>query len=210
VTLPESRTCHTSDGEQLEAEYAAPSGAPRAAVLLCHPLPTHGGSMRSIVTSALFEALPGRGYAALRFNFRGVEGSSGSWGEGLAEPLDVVGALDTLVSDVGPHVPVAVVGWSFGADMTFSVVDPRIAAWEGIAAPLRFGSAYAVADDPRPKHLVLAAHDEFREPDSVIAEVAAWTNTTHEVITGASHFFVGRTDRVVDATDRFVSSIASS
>jgi alpha/beta superfamily hydrolase len=166
--------------------------------------------MRSIVTSALFEALPGRGYAALRFNFRGVEGSSGSWGEGLAEPLDVVGALDTLVSDVGPHVPVAVVGWSFGADMTFSVADPRIAAWEGIAAPLRFGTAYAVADDPRPKHLVLAAHDEFREPDSVIAEVAAWTNTTHEVITGASHFFVGRTDRVVDATDRFVSSIASS
>ena len=41
------------------------------------PHPQYGGTMRSIVISALFDALPAAGYSCLRFNFRGVEGSAG-------------------------------------------------------------------------------------------------------------------------------------
>ena len=70
---------HTRRRSRLEAEFA-PRPAPRAAaaVVLCHPHPQYGGTMRSIVISALFDALPATGYACLRFNFRGVEGSGGA------------------------------------------------------------------------------------------------------------------------------------
>ena len=72
--MAEARSIHTSDGVALEAEFAAPTDAPtRAAMVLCHPHPQYGGTMRSIVISALFEALPRAGVACLRFNFRGTD-----------------------------------------------------------------------------------------------------------------------------------------
>jgi alpha/beta superfamily hydrolase len=202
------RALHTSDGLTLEAEWADAEGAPHAIAVLCHPHPQYGGTMRSIVTSALFEGLPRAGVACLRFNFRGVEGSKGAYSEGRDEPRDVVAAIDA-VTDVG--LPIVVVGWSFGADMALTIDDERLAAWVGIAPPLRFrpGSDYApVAADPRAKLLVLAAHDEFRAPAEVEAEVAQWHATQIEVIAGASHFFVGRTEAVVDSVRRFVQEVA--
>jgi alpha/beta superfamily hydrolase len=94
--------------------------------------------------------------------------------------------------------------------MALTVADARVAAWVGVAPPLRFRSAAdyeIVGRDGRPKLLVLAAHDEFRAPDEVSAEVAAWANTRVEIVPGASHFFVGRTARVVDVVADFVSEV---
>jgi alpha/beta superfamily hydrolase len=210
VTDWASITVETTDGLALEGEWASVDD-PVAVVVLCHPHPQYGGSMRSIVTRALFEALPRLGIACLRFNFRGVEGSQGEYGEGETEPLDVVGAIDLATGWCS--APLVVVGWSFGADMTLSVGDSRIAAWEAIALPLRFrpSAAYdAVTHDPRPKLLVLAAHDEFRAPAEIEAAVQDWTNTRVEIVAGASHFFVGRTDRVVDLTADFVRGVAAT
>ncbi|HEV2309774.1 MAG TPA: alpha/beta hydrolase, partial [Acidimicrobiia bacterium] len=67
----------TEDGHTLEGELATAEDA-RVAVVLCHPHPTYGGTMRSIVISALFAALPEAGVTCLRFNVRGVEGSGGA------------------------------------------------------------------------------------------------------------------------------------
>jgi alpha/beta superfamily hydrolase len=166
--------------------------------------------MRSLVTSALFDALPAAGYATLRFNFRGVEGSEGTWDDGTGEQHDVVAAIDALGAELMSGVPLAVVGWSFGGDMALSVADSRVAGWCAIAPPLRFSDGASVAYDPRPKHLVLAEHDEVRAPQEIVDAVAPWTATTVEVVGGASHFFVGRTDRVVDAVDGFCARLRSA
>lgn len=192
----------TSDSLTLEAELAVPElpdADPRPAVVLCHPHPQYGGTMRSIVISVLFDALPRVGYACLRFNFRGVEGSGGAHSEGVEEPLDIVAAIDTIATEV-PGLPIVLVAWSFGADMALQVTDARIAGWVAIAPPLRFRSAFPAAADPRAKHLILGAHDEYRAPADVQQEVATWSNTTTAVVAGASHFFVGRTDGVTDET----------
>jgi alpha/beta superfamily hydrolase len=200
----------TDDGLALEAEWAA-SADPASAlsVVLCHPHPQFGGSMRSIVTSVLFEQLPAAGYPSLRFNFRGVEGSEGTYAEGELEPLDVVAAI-TAAAGLFPTTRIALVGWSFGADIALTVVDARVAGWVAIAPPLRFRPSYAAANDARPKHLILAEHDEFRAPAEVREEVAAWPATTVAIVPGASHFFVGRTDRVVTETRAGLEAIATT
>lgn len=209
---PEPASCRTSDGLSLEAEWNAPPDA-RATVVLCHPHPQYGGTMRSIVISALFEAMPEHGIACLRFNFRGVEGSEGDHGEGIDEPRDVVAALDAATAAAAATNivgPLALIGWSFGADMALSIVDERVTGWLGIAPPLRFRPAatYAVIGaDVRPKLLVLAAHDEFRAPDEIAEETRDWKSTRIEVVAGASHFFVGRTDRVVAHATDFVAEL---
>jgi alpha/beta superfamily hydrolase len=199
VNEPAPVTIRTADGLALEGEYVPAEGTPAGAVVLCHPHPQYGGSMRSLVISVLFAELPAAGWSCLRFNFRGVEGSQGAYDNGQGETVDVVGAIDA-VQLAAPAAKVALVGWSFGGDMALSVADARVAGWVGIAPPLRIRPPSAAAHDPRGKHLVLAEHDEVRTPASVEEEVASWTATTVAVVPGASHFFVGRTDHVVRET----------
>jgi alpha/beta superfamily hydrolase len=203
------RVCRTSDGLTLEAEFvAARASHPRAGAVLCHPHPQYGGTMRSIVISALFDALPDHAVSCLRFNFRGVENSDGAHAAGVDEVRDVEAALEELAGELHPSVPIVLVGWSFGADMALSVHDSRVAGWVGIAPPLRFSPATdAIGHDPRPKLLVLAQHDEFRAPAEIEAATADWVATKRIVVPGASHFFVGRTDRVVDATVAFLDDL---
>jgi len=200
----------TDDGLVLEGEWLAAEAA-FASIVLCHPHPQYGGSMRSIVTSALFDALPRRQISCLRFNFRGVEGSEGEHAGGRGETRDVHAAIEWVTAR-SAH-PIVLSGWSFGADMALCVADPVLRGWVAIAPPLRFRAADdygAVARDPRPKLLELAANDEFRAPAEIEAETKDWANTRRETIAGASHFFVGRTERVVELTAGFVREVAGS
>jgi alpha/beta superfamily hydrolase len=202
--------CATADGLALEAELARPDAAPRAAAVLCHPHPQAGGSMRSIVIGALFDALPRAGVTCLRFNFRGVEGSDGSYDEGRGEQLDVKAAIDALDGTVEPALPMLLAGWSFGADLALATVVERVAAWLAIAPPLRMVPDFStVAADPRPKLLALAEHDEFRTPESVRDATRDWVATDLAVVGGASHFFVGRTDRLVELSVAYVERLVS-
>jgi alpha/beta superfamily hydrolase len=190
VTLP------TSDGVLLEGELARPSDPPWAAAVLCHPHPQQGGNMRSIVPGTLFAELPAAGVAALRFNFRGVGASGGAYDGGVGERLDVLAALDALAPLVAG--PLALAGWSFGADVSLSVGDIRVGGLFCAAPPLRMvePSTMAAATDLRPKLLAIGERDQFRPPASARAVVNEWPNCRIEVIPGADHFFVGRTDRL--------------
>lgn len=205
----QSLTLETSDGVTLEAERALPEVSSRLSVVLCHPHPQYGGTMRSIVIGALFDALPSVGCTVLRFNFRGVERSTGTHDDGRGELLDVQAAVDAAAAARAGDEPLLLTGWSFGADMTLATHDARLAGWVGIAPPLRFRTDFdAVARDARPKLLVLGQHDEFRDPASVVEATKDWDATEIDVIAGASHFFVGRTDRVVDLAADFVGGLA--
>lgn len=204
----------TGDGITLEAELSVPE-EPWAAAVLTHPHPMHGGNMRSIVPGALFAALPPAGVAALRFNFRGVEGSAGRYDHGRGERLDVVAAVDTL-SSITEGLPLLLAGWSFGADVALTVGDERLSGWLAVAPPLRTvdsdGSVrpagWAASRDPRPAVLVVPEHDQFRDAASARQVTGDWVATRIEVVPGADHFLVGRTDRVVELAIGFLRELA--
>lgn len=69
-----------------------------AGVVVCHPHPLYGGDMDNYVVSALCRGLVEQGIAALRFNFRGVGRSTGTYGEGKGEIEDARSALTYLAS----------------------------------------------------------------------------------------------------------------
>jgi len=62
--------------------------------------------------------------------------------------------------------------------------------------------------DPRPKLFVLAQHDEYRDPAEVTELAEPWANTDVHVVGGASHYFVGRTDRLVELAAGYVDELA--
>jgi hypothetical protein len=154
--------------------------------------------MRSIVTAAMFDALPAAGVACLRFNFRGVGRSEGTHGGGRDERADLVAAIDVL-SPITEGLPLVLAGWSFGADTALTVGDGRLAGWLAVAPPLR---AAAVADmvaaaDPRPKLVVVPEHDQFRPPESARPLIEGWTSTRLEIVPGGDHYLVGRADQLM-------------
>jgi uncharacterized protein len=199
----------TSDGLSLEAEADLPA-SPGAAVVLAHPHPAQGGSMRSLVTSELFRTLPDAGLATLRFNFRGVEGSEGDHTGGTDERLDIEAGIDEL-ADLAPGVPLVLAGWSFGADVALTVVDPRLAAWFLVAPPLRVVpiDRMVARVDPRPKLLAVGENDPFRTPASAAEMTAGWANTEIVTVAGADHFFAGRTARLAELLVELTGRIAN-
>jgi alpha/beta superfamily hydrolase len=191
----------TADGVELEAEVDVPDTA-TVAVVLAHPHPLYGGSMRGGLPAALFDWLPTQGVGAVRFNFRGVEGSGGEHDRGGAERLDVAAAVAAV------DLPVVVCGWSFGGDVSLCVTDERIAGWCPVAPPLAIVAPgdMAAAADSRRKLVLVPEHDQYSSPARTAEVTAAWSNTTIEVVPGTDHFLGGALRGIGDAVLGFARS----
>ena len=102
-SMKEERVTFKSGELTLEGMIAYPdAGAgPHRAAVVCHPHPLYGGSMYNNVVDAALEALHARGFATLRFNFRGVGQSEGEFDNGKGEADDAVAAVRFLTDAKG-------------------------------------------------------------------------------------------------------------
>ena len=177
----------------LEGLIAKPaSGAVRGAVV-CHPHPLYGGSMYNNVVEAILEALWKRGFATLRFNFRGVGASEGEHTGGLGEADDAKAALRFLLSQPGISSEGAVMaGYSFGAAiaMRTGAELKEVATIAAIALPVGMGDFSPLATSGKKIVLVAGDHDSYC-PKRGITELAEKCGAQLRIIEGADHFFAG-------------------
>jgi len=140
-----------------------PTG-PFPAALVCHPHPLMGGTMDNAILVAVCRALAARGWAGLRFDFRGAGRSAGSFDEGRGEMDDAAGALDFLCAqaEVDPD-RLAVVGYSFGAGvgLRYGARDPRVGWLVGIALLQEHYADPFLDADPRPKLFIAGERDPW-------------------------------------------------
>lgn len=187
------------DELSLEGELDVPEDAVAAAVL-CHPHPKMGGTMSAPLLLALRDELTQRGWAVLRFNFRGIGGSEGEPSFGELEAEDAAGALD-LVRERAPHLPLAIAGWSFGAAVAVRVAvhDEAVMACAAIAPPVKakpgITPGLPAPDEVgagRPLLVVCGANDNVVEPADCRSWAEAAGVATYVEISGANHFFWAR------------------
>ena len=174
-----------------------PGAGPGGAVIT-HPHPLFGGSMANNVVWTGVRALAARGLAALRFNFRGVGRSTGTYGGGLEEVADVSAALEFLKSRApGPYY---VVGYSFGASVAGRALLQGLAADCAIfiAPPIAFMDLSFLPRVPGLRLIAVGDRDELCPLASLrtlLAERQAAPQDTPppevRVIEGADHFFGG-------------------
>ena len=99
----------------LEALVSCPDGAPAAAVaVICHPHPLHGGTMQNKVVHYLARTLDELGLRTVRFNFRGVGASEGSYAHASGEQRDLQAVL-AWVRERAPDSEIWLAGFSFGS-----------------------------------------------------------------------------------------------
>lgn len=188
----------------LEAILKEPDSAPRGAAVVCHPHPLHGGTMHTKAVYRSAQALNEAGLVALRFNFRGVGASTGSYDEGVGEQDDLRAAVDWLV-ERHPELPVVVGGFSFGSMVALNLgaADDRAVALLGLGLPVDLDERYDfgfLADVDKPVLVVQGENDEFG-PARRVKEVLAPLGSHITVVTvaGTDHYFEGRLDELRDA-----------
>src|SRR5207248_4559049 len=118
--IAERSTTVRAGAETLEARLAVPPGA-RLGVVVAHPHPLYGGDMDNPVVARIVDVCTARGLATLRFNFRGVGGSSGRHDEGRGEQEDIRASVAYLTASLGEGAQVALAGYSFGAAIAAAV-----------------------------------------------------------------------------------------
>ncbi|MEZ5316603.1 MAG: alpha/beta hydrolase [Vicinamibacterales bacterium] len=191
--------------EGLIDAHPGDSGAPRAAVVFGHPHPEHGGTMH---TKGVFQGAKGLariGCEVLRFNFRGVGASAGTFDSGPGEQQDFVAALDFMAAR-HPGVPLWAAGFSFGAWVALETgaVDPRVSVLIGVAPPVsRPGYAFPqTLESTKPKFFVQGDLDELCPLKDLWAFYARLKEPKElVVIDGANHLFEGRTPEVGEALE---------
>lgn len=190
-----------------EAVGRSPDQAPRAAVVLGHPHPLYGGTMH---TKGLYQAAKGLsriGCAVLRFNFRGVGKSAGTFDNGPGEMEDFRAGL-AFMTNRYPGAPLWAGGFSFGSwvGLTVGATDDRVSALIGIAPPLEKYDFTALRDSQKPKFFIQGERDEIC-PLKVLRQFYGQLPEPKElvVIDGANHLFDGQASQVGDAIEELLS-----
>jgi alpha/beta superfamily hydrolase len=178
----------------LEAIVESPpdTSADNVAVI-CHPHPVYGGTMTNKVVHVLAKACNELGLPAVRFNYRGVGKSAGTYDEGRGETQDALAALD-WAQQRWPDAGLWLGGFSFGG-----AVAIRAAAQRNVQRLITIAPAIdrVAVDDVRlpecPWLIVQGDQDELVDPARVQSWVASITATPDLVVLpGVEHFFHGR------------------
>lgn len=191
----------------LEALVNAPAASPRGIALVCHPHPLQGGTLDNKVVQTLAKAFLALRYVAVRFNFRGVGRSAGTFDEGIGETEDALAVLDYARRRYGEALPVALAGFSFG-----SYVQTRVAQRVRAERLVLVGPAvrrFPVQEVPAD---TLVVHGE--EDDVVpLADVFAWARPQQlpiVVFPGCGHFFHGRLSQLARVVTSFLAAAADA
>ncbi len=148
------------------------------------------------------------GLPALRFNFRGVGKSTGSFSQGIGEREDVRAALDYLGTRF-PAVPVCLMGFSFGASVAFRVGanDPRVAALVGLGVPVTSSNLDFLRGVLKPKLIIQGTRDEFG-PRAELESFYGLLAEPKQIrwVQNADHFFTGKLEEVQRAIREFLRS----
>jgi alpha/beta superfamily hydrolase len=142
----------------LECAIDDTAAPPAGLAVVCHPHPQHGGTMDNKVAQTLARAFVQLGFRCVRFNYRGVGASEGTWDHGRGEVDDALSVIAT--ARAAPAVagqPLLLAGFSFGA---------YVASQAALLLP----------DDAKPQRLVLVGPSTQKE---AVPKVPADTVVIH-------------------------------
>ncbi len=191
----------TSDGLTLIGEFALPESRKVAgALVLLHPLPTHGGMMDSHIYRKAAYRLPALADLAIfRFNTRGTlseQGQSeGEFTNGVDEKFDVEAAIDVVARELPEVTNIWVVGWSFGTDLALKHArDPRVRGLILLSPPLRTSEESDLewwAKDGRRVIAIVPELDDYLPPAQARIRFAKLTQLEMIEVANGKHLWVG-------------------
>jgi len=169
------------------------SASKKAIAIVCHPHPLFGGTMTNKVVTTLVRVMTDIGLPALRFNFRGVGKSEGTFAEGVGEVADLLAVIAWLNNQYPEH-KIWLAGFSFGAAVcATAATQTPVAQLITVAPPVPRFNLLNLPEVTCPWVVVQGDHDDVVNPEDVFAWVL--TRKPQPVLikmAEAGHFFHGR------------------
>jgi alpha/beta superfamily hydrolase len=200
MSLARERLFIEGQAGALEAILEDPATTGSCYAVVCHPHPKFGGTMDNKVVTTVARALQESGIPTVRFNFRGVGASAGSFDQGIGETADA-DAVAAWADARWPGRSLVIAGFSFGAMVALRLAQLRLPRQLITIAPaIRHLDASARAVPNCPWLIVQGDADDVVDPAGVID----WADRLDPkprliVLPGAGHFFHGRLHDVRDA-----------
>ena len=173
--------------------------------ILCHPHPQYGGNLNDAVLATAVQVLQEHHISTMRFNFRGVGASAGSF-DGSAEAEDLL-AVSAACTEAYPDHDIWWVGYSFGAAMSLRALASQQPQRSLLIAPPN-----KVMQIPAPathfSHVSAIAGEADSYVDAAGLQRDFGIQTTQ--IAGADHFFSGQHHQLAQAINQWVDSAAAS
>src|SRR6201981_1007871 len=201
----------TGAAGRIEGRYhpARQKNAPIGIVL--HPHPQFGGTMNHQIIYQVYYAFAHRNFSVLRFNFRGVGRSQGSFDHGQGELSDAASALDWAQS-INPEARSCwIAGFSFGAwiGMQLLMRRPEIRGFISIAPPANMYDFSFLAPCPSSGIIIQGEADEVVTPSAVqklVDKLRTQRHITihHELIPGANHFLAKEPALVMNDVNEYL------
>jgi uncharacterized protein len=194
---------------RLEALLEEPEETLTAAALVCHPHPRHGGTMHNKVVYRLARGLRRSGHVVLRFNYRGVNLSEGSYAHGEGEIDDARVALDFL-RDRYPALPLTLAGFSFGARIVLRLgceTNPSHLAGVRRVIAVGFPTVYQdrtfLDNCTIPRIFVQSTRDEYGPIEELNSLIETLPEPKQLIwIDAQDHFFAGALEQLEESITR--------
>jgi hypothetical protein len=202
----------TGAAGRLEGRYQHGKAQPAPIALVLHPHPQHGGTMNNRVVQQLFLSFQRHGFSVLRFNFRGVGRSQGTFDAGLGELADAASALDWMQA-INPNTPGCwVAGFSFGAwiGMQLLMRRPEITGFISVAPPANMYDFSFLAPCPS-SGLIAHGRADRVVPEADIQRLVARLSSQRGIkidyakIEGANHFFDDKLAELGEVVDGYLA-----
>lgn len=183
----------------VELAIDEPAATPKGLAVIAHPHPLFGGTLDNKVVQTMARACVQWGLMAVRFNFRGIGASTGTWDEGRGEIDDALAVVAYARAHLVPaQTPLLLAGFSFGGYVA-SQCFARLAATAAPAHRLALVSPavvnFPVPAAPEGALVVQGEADDVVPLSAVLSWAAAQQSTAPTpvtVIPGAGHFFHGQ------------------
>jgi alpha/beta superfamily hydrolase len=179
----------------LEARYTP--GIRTRSAIICHPHPMYGGSMDNNVVITLQGVFQGLGWGTLRFNFRGVGQSTGTYADGIGEQEDLLAASRTLRAEQEELSAMCLAGYSYGAWVALGAIRQGLQqdALILVSPPVDFLQFDGLTLPPPPRLVTLGDKDAY----CAVSSLRTWLKIAEqqkepaqvEIIPGADHFYRG-------------------
>ena len=198
---------------KIEAKYTHSNNDQSPIVLILHPDPSRGGTMNTKVVFKLYKIFVNNGFSVIRFNFRGVGRSQGSYDGGEGELSDAASALDWLQM-YNANAPFCWVGgFSFGSWISMQLLmrRPEIVGFLSVAPPASDYDFSFLAPCPSSGLMLQGDGDENISSESVkklVEKLSAQRaiEIQYRQVAGANHFFAGKIEEMMAEIDEYLDT----
>ena len=196
---------------RLEAIYNKGSETTSPLCLVLHPHPRQGGTMNNKLVYNTYQAFKKSNFSTLRFNFRGVGKSLGTYDNGVGELIDAAAALDWLQTENPAARTTWIAGFSFGAWLALQLLmrRPEISGFVAISPPASLYDFGFLAPCPASGLIIQGSEDKIVQEESVSELVEKLNkqnniNVDYKKIIGADHFFAKNLDDIQKRIKKYI------